>query len=112
MDGDSIVITLSSRSYPPQPTLHLANPTSGRLPILPLGQADIPIVVRRWVHRLAVVVVGYQLPNDVVSVSVRIPPETEVTNVSPEATSSTAGRLGLEFQLNQNTELMVSFRVR
>ena len=60
----------------------------------------------------AAVVVGYQLPNDVVSVSVRIPPETEVTNVSPEATSSTAGRLGLKFQLNQNTELMVSFRVR
>jgi len=48
VDGDSIVITSSSRSYPPQPTLHLANPTSRRLPILPLGQAEIPIVVRRW----------------------------------------------------------------
>jgi len=112
VDGDSIVITSSSRSYPPQPTLHLANPTSGRLPILPLGQAEIPTVVRRWVHRLAVVVVGYQLPDDVVSVSVRIPPETEVTNVSPEPTSATAGWLGLEFPLNQDTELMVSFRVR
>ena len=60
----------------------------------------------------AAVVVGYQLPNDVVSVSVRIPPETEVTNVSPEPTSATAGWLGLEFPLNQDTELMVSFRVR
>ena len=112
MDGDSIVITPSSRSYPPQPTLHLANPTSGRLPILPLGQAEIPIVGRRWVHRLAVVVVGYQLPNDMVSVSVRIPPETEVTNVSPEPTSAATGWLGLEFPLNQDTELTVSFRVR
>jgi hypothetical protein len=60
----------------------------------------------------AVVVVGYQLPNDVVSVSVRIPPETEVTNVSPEPTSATNGWLGFEFPLNQDTELMVSFRVR
>jgi len=78
-----------------------------------LGQADIPTVVRQWVHWLAVVVaVGYQLPNDVVSVSVRIPPETEVTNVSPEPTSATTGWLGLEFPLNQDTELMVSFRVR
>jgi len=93
--------------------------------------------VRRWVHRLAVVVVGYQLPNDVVratgpdtyeyrllvqkqpgidtdvvSVSVRIPPETEVTNVSPEPTSATNGWLGFEFPLNQDTKLMVSFRVR
>ena len=61
---------------------------------------------------MAVVVVGYQLPDDVVSVSVRIPPETEVANVSPEPTSATAGGLGLEFPLNQDTELMVSFRVR
>ena len=60
----------------------------------------------------AAVVVGYQLPNDVVSVSVRIPPETEVTNVSPEPISATTGWLGLEFPLNQDTELMVSFRVR
>ena len=82
-------------------------------------------------------VVGYQLPNDVVratgpdtyeyrflvqkqpgidtdvvSVSVRIPPETEVTNVSPEPTSATNGWLVFEFPLNQDTELMVSFRVR
>ena len=88
-------------------------------------------------HRLAVVVVGYQLPNDVVratgldtyeyrllvqkqpgidtdvvSMSVRIPPETQVTNVSPEPTSATIGWLGFEFLLNQHTELMVSFRVR
>ena len=91
---------------------------------------------------MAVVVVGYQLPNDVVratgpdtyeyrllvqkllvqkqpgidtdvvSVSVRIPPETEVTNVSPEPTSATNGWLGFEFPLDQDTELMVSFRVR
>lgn len=86
---------------------------------------------------MAVAVVGYQLPNDVVratgpdtyeyrllvqkqpgidtdvvSVSVRIPPETEVTNVSPEPTSATNGWLGFEFPLNQDTELMVSFRVR
>ena len=60
----------------------------------------------------AAVVVGYQLPNDVVSVSVRIPPETEVTNVSPEPISATTGWLGLEFPLNQDTERMVSFRVR
>ena len=93
--------------------------------------------MRRWVQRLAVVVVGYQLPNDVVratgpdtyeyrllvqkqlgidsdvvSVSVRIPRDTEVTNVSPEPTSATNGWLGFEFPLNQDTELMVSFRVR
>ena len=86
---------------------------------------------------MAVAVVGYQLPNDVVratgpdtheyrllvqkqpgidtdvvSVSVRIPPETEVTNVSPEPTSATNGWLGFEFPLNQDTKLMVSFRVR
>ena len=60
----------------------------------------------------AEVVVGYQLPNDVVSVSVRIPLETEVTNVSPEPTSATNGWLGFEFPLDQDTELMVSFRVR
>ena len=60
----------------------------------------------------AVVVVRYQLPNDVVNVSVRIPPETEVTNVSPEPTSATTGWLGLEFPLNQDTELTVPFRVR
>ena len=72
-----------------------------------------------WVHRLAVAVVGYQLPNDVVrapgpdtyeyrllvqnqpgidtdvfSVSVWIPRESEVTNVSPEPTSATNGWLG------------------
>ena len=52
------------------------------------------------------------IDTDVVSVSVRIPPETEVTNVSPEPTSATSGRLGFEFPLNQDTELMVSFRVR
>ena len=88
-------------------------------------------------HRLAVVVVGYQLPNDVaratgpdtyeyrllvqkqpgidtdvVSVSVRISLETEVTNVSPVPISVTNGWLGFEFLLNQDTELMVSFRVR
>ena len=93
--------------------------------------------MRWWVHRLAVTVVGYQLPNDVVhttgphtyeyrllvqkqpgidmdvvSVSVRIPPKTEVANVSPEPTSATNGWLGFEFPLNQDTELMVSFRVR
>ena len=86
---------------------------------------------------MAVVVVGYQLPNDVVrvtgldtyeyrllvqkqpgidtdvvSVSVRISPETEVTNVSPVPISVTNGWLGFEFLLNQDTELMVSFRVR
>ena len=86
--------------------------------------------MRRWVHRLAVVVVGYQLPNDVVratgpdiyeyrllvqkqpgidtdvvSMSVRIPPETQVTNVSPEPTSATTGWLGFEFLLNQDTEI-------
>jgi hypothetical protein len=89
------------------------------------------------VHRLAVVVVGYQLPNDVVratgpdtyeyrllvqkqpgidtdvvSVSVRISLETEVTNVSPVPISVTNGWLGFEFLLYQDTELMVSFRVR
>jgi len=86
---------------------------------------------------LAVVVVGYQLPNDVVratgpdtyeyrllvqkqpgidtdvvSVSVRISLETEVTNVSPVPISVTNGWLGFEFLLYQDTELMVSFRVR
>ena len=93
--------------------------------------------MRWWVHRLAVTVVGYQLPNDVghatgpdtyeyrllvqkqpgidtdvFSVLVRIPRETEVTNVSPEPTCATNGWLGFEFPLNQDTELMVSFRVR
>ena len=86
---------------------------------------------------MAVAVVGYQLPNDVVratgpdtyeyrllvqkqpgidtdvvSVSVQIPPETEVTNVSPVPISVTNGWLGFEFQLKQDTELMVSFRIR
>lgn len=86
---------------------------------------------------MAVVVVGYQLPNDVVratgpdtyeyrllvqkqpgidtdvvSVSVRISLETEVTNVSPVPISVTNGWLGFEFLLYQDTELMVSFRVR
>ena len=52
------------------------------------------------------------IDTDVVSVSVQIPPGTEVTNVSPVPISVTNGWLGFEFPLNQNTELMVSSRVR
>ena len=111
MDGDLIVITLPSPLVIVVSIISATtNSASGESHFG--ASADTAVGSGGDSDCCAAVVVGYQLPNDVVSVSVRIPPETEVANVSPEPTSATTGWLGLEFPLNQDTELMVSFRVR
>ena len=111
MDGNSIVITSPS---PLVIVVSIISATTNSASGESHFGASEDIVVGSGGNSdcCAAVVVGYQLPNDVVSVSVLIPLETDVTNVSPEPTSATNGWLGFEFPLNQDTEPMVSFRVR
>ena len=51
------------------------------------------------------------MDRDMVSVSVQIPAGTEVTNVSPAPTRRNGRWLGFDFPLEQDTRVVVSYRV-